>query len=332
MAPSSHRGDLAQLHLRIAATEAEQPAIGLALRNVSGAVDAAERRMMGKALRRERRLVPVAAGEGDATEHQFALGAIDDRLEGIVDDPRVHIRDRRADGYRPAGFHAGAGDGHGALGGAITIDERAARGPAVGDVLRERLAADVEEREIRKFARGILAPRGAKERGWRAEDGNAFITQPADDVRAKARGVLVHHDDGRPGGEGEPCLLDRRVVGGGRSLHGTVVRREAERLVVGLYEVADAPVLDHHALGAAGAAGGIDDVGERRRREPRRTRSRQVGGMRAQRVDDVDDAIGREPDGECTTATRGVSEEGHRVRVVEGVLQRSSGKARSKQV
>ena len=300
--------------------------MGIALGDVARAIDAAECRMMREALGREVRLVPVPAGERDTAEDELALGAIADRLKVLVDDPRVHVRHRCADGDRLAGRDALAGDGDGAFGGAVAVDQGTPGGPAIGDVLRQRLATDVEQLEFGQFARRVFAPRGTKQRGGRAEDRDALVAQPADDVRAESRRFLVHHDDGRPRGKRQPRFLDGGVIGGRRTLHDAIVRRETKGLVIGLHEVADAPVLDHHALGAPGGARRVDDVGERRGSEPRGAEGGVGRIVSVERIDDIDDAVGGKARRQAAGTTGSVRQEGHRARVVDGLAQPFVGK------
>src|SRR5262245_55337882 len=87
----------AQLHLRVDSTETHEAPVCLALRQIAGAVDAAESRMDGEFRRRQLRRLPVTAREARAAKAQLADVAVGYLLELAVEDPRVNIRDRRAD-------------------------------------------------------------------------------------------------------------------------------------------------------------------------------------------------------------------------------------------
>ena len=136
------------------------------------------------------------------------------------------------------------------------------RAPAVGEVLRERFAAHVEESQVGQLARRILDAHRAQERGRRAERADAFLAEPRHQVRPGAHALVVHRHERRSHGEGEPRLLDARVVRVARALRHAIARAEAEPHDIRAHQAGDAGVLDHHALRRTGGAARVDEVGE----------------------------------------------------------------------
>src|SRR6185437_3145466 len=138
---------------------------------VACAVQAAEPGVFDEALGGERGFVQVAAGEARAADAELAL----DHLRGA---PRHWTANRD----RLAGAHAAAHAGDRAFGGAVAVLHPASARPAIGEVLRQGLAADVEQLEVGQLEFGMVASGSAQQRWWRAEDAGALPTQPGDEV------------------------------------------------------------------------------------------------------------------------------------------------------
>jgi len=112
----------AQLHLCIDASVVVERAGGIAVHEVAGPVDAAERRMLDESRRRDLRLAAVPARERRTADHEFPVHSIGNLGQvGTVriDDPRTRAGNRPADRDGFPHVHRAPKAGHGALGRAV---------------------------------------------------------------------------------------------------------------------------------------------------------------------------------------------------------------------
>src|SRR6476620_3228473 len=86
----------AQLHLRVDAPVNEAHAVSRSVREVAGAVDTPQCRVLREPLRRELRTPVIAAGEGDAAEAQLTDPAGGNLPQRIVEHPGGNDGDRSA--------------------------------------------------------------------------------------------------------------------------------------------------------------------------------------------------------------------------------------------
>ena len=89
-----------------------------------------------------------------------------------------------------------------------------------------------------------------------------LLAQEIREVVAHQAGAGLAGHQRRAGDQRHPQLLDREVERDRHALVDAVARPDAVDLGRDPHEIADARVLDRHALGLAGRARGVDDVGE----------------------------------------------------------------------
>ncbi len=169
--------------------------------------------MRGKPLGGQRGLVGVAARQHHAADTQFAGRAIGDRLQRLVEEVRGAAGDRLSDGDRCPGLDPSAHHRHGAFGGAVAVLQPTAGRPPIGEILRQRFTADVDEGEVGERLARALTASGPQQRGRGAEDGDPFLLEPRDEIRPQPHGSVIEEDERGPHAEGEPRLLDGGVVG-----------------------------------------------------------------------------------------------------------------------
>jgi hypothetical protein len=147
-----HRLDLlqldavaAQLDLRVDAAFVVQSALSVFVHEVAAAVDPAERRVHHKALAGEFVASQVAAGEAGASEAEFARLASRYGPQRLIEHVRAALADRTADRDGLVRVEPRARHRYGAFGRPIAVLEPAAGSPALDELHRHRLAADIEQ-------------------------------------------------------------------------------------------------------------------------------------------------------------------------------------------
>ncbi len=250
------------LHLRVHAAQEVQLAVGAPLHPVSRAVQARPRLGLEgrgqEALRRQRGTAQVAARDAHAAQVQLARHAHGHRLQRGVQDIGAHVGQRLADGGGPpVRLAVREGGHHGALGGAVGVEEAPALAPPLDDVRRAGLAAG-DDGAQRGQPRGL---RGRQRRGREAHRGDGLLTQKGVQrltrhqplqrrqvqraARAQRGEDFLHGDVEAQVGELQHARAGAHFVGPGFLGH----------------QVAHAAVLHQDALGLTRGAGGVDDVG-----------------------------------------------------------------------
>ncbi len=252
----------ADLHLRIGPPMIEVVAIGGAMNQVSGAVNPPETRVGNKLLGGLRGPVSIPARQPDPAQAQLAPLAFGGFLKRVVEHPRLESRDRPPDGNGFAGMNIGPRGRHRALGGAVAVHQPSSLGPAISQILRQGLAAGVDELKLGQLRFGVLATHGAQQRGRRTKDGNPFAAEPRCQIRPQPHGFVIHHYQGGPGRERQPDFFDGGVVGRRGVLRDARIGRETEFLDIGSHQVHDAPMLHHHAFGPPGGARCVDHISQ----------------------------------------------------------------------
>ena len=273
----------AHLDLRIDAAVEADLAVAVAADEVAGPVDAADAGQGREALPGQLRQAEVAAGQARTGDAQFAGLAVAHRLAVVAEDPGDVRRHRPADGHRSARQHAAAHHRHRALGRTIAVLQPNLAAPEVGEVRRQRLAADVTQPQVRQLGARRPHVHRAQQRRRRAEHGDALAAEPRHEVGPHAHRLVVERHHRRARREREPRLLDRRVVRRRTALRATVARRDAETLHALRHEVDRAAMLDQHALGLAGRARGVDRVRETAIVRPRGRQRQRVRRVARQR-------------------------------------------------
>src|SRR6476659_746402 len=111
----------AQLDLRVDAAVHVEHTIGSAVREVSRAIDAPQRWVLGESLRRQLGTLVIIAGEGDATEAQLTGLAVGNLPQRIVEHPGGDTGDRSAYRDFATGADPRAQRSHRAFGGSVAI-------------------------------------------------------------------------------------------------------------------------------------------------------------------------------------------------------------------
>ncbi len=252
----------AQLDLRIDPAEVVEFTRGGSTDQIARAVDASKPGMNRELLCSEFRHAAIAACQSGPGDDQLARVALVDFFERPIHDPGGVPSHRSTDGDGLSDDNASADDGHGAFGRAVAVLHPSSCGPAVGEVARQGLAADIQQTQLRKGTLGVVAP-GRPEQGRRGtEDGDALAGKPGDQVGTKTHGLIIERHERRASGKGEPGLLDRRVVRRRGTLGDAIKGSETESIEVALDEVHDAAMGDLDALGSPGGPRGVDHVCE----------------------------------------------------------------------
>ncbi len=260
--------DLAQLdaeathlHLRVHAPQEVQLPAGAPLHPVSRAVQArsglAAEGVGHEALGRQLRTAQVAPRHSHAAEVQLARHSHGDGLQPRVQHVRLHVGQRPADGRRPPVRLAHReGRHHGALGGAVGVEEASARAPPCDDVRRAGLATGDDGAQRRQPC-GL---RGRQRRGREAHRGNGLLTQEGVQRLTRHQPLQRRQVQRSARAERGEDLLHRDVEAQVGELQHP--RAGAHLVLAGFvrHQVAHAPVLHQHALGLARGAGGVDDV------------------------------------------------------------------------
>ena len=169
---------------------------------------------------------------------------------------------------------------------------RRPRRPRVGEVLRQRLPADVEQRQTR-----AAPPSGSAQPIARSSVGGGQNTltrsRRSHSTRSGPPRVASSSTTTSvaPEAKASQNLLHRGIVGVRRTLADALPWLQPELGEVRRHEVGDPAVLDHHALRPARRAGRVDQVRERAGRRRRLARAARAS-RRRDGVGDVDRAAG----------------------------------------
>ncbi len=261
--------EAAQLDLLVEPAEERQRAVREPPHPVAGAVEPRAgpfgEGIGYESLRRQLRAAQVSARQPVTAHVQLAGHADGYGRSVVVEHVDTGAGEGTADG--DAGRGRGRGDRvaareRGALGGAVSVDER--HGGQQGEGLlhvrdAERLAAR-EEAAQRSKRLGALVDDGVEEPRGEPEGGHALRTDHL--FEQGSGGPLRREDHETPPVEQRPPDLQRgRVEADGRELEEDLVRAEAGVARV-LHQPDHAAVHDAHALGRAGRAGRVHDVGQ----------------------------------------------------------------------
>ena len=263
------RLDLAQLHAEaanfhlIVDTPAKQDVAAMIERHgVAGAIEHTIRRLgiegVGDELfRRQFVAAQIALRNARPADEQFALDAVIDEVQGVVDNVAGVIGDRPTDGDGLARAHLGHRRDHRGLGRTIAVEDGAAGpAPARGHRRRAGLAAKNDDPQ----ARHVTRQHGEQGRHG-VEHGDACALHQVGQAVGVGHHGGIGHIERRAHEVGDPDLLHGQIEGDGGALEDHVAVGQAVDLIRRAQIVADIALGDDDALGRSGRAGGVDHVG-----------------------------------------------------------------------
>ncbi|NQE72514.1 hypothetical protein NG2371_07003 [Nocardia gamkensis] len=253
------------LHLEVRTSQDLDATRTQTTRQIAGSVHArpgttglAAERVGHEACRGETSPVQITLRQRGTRQIQLADHAGRSRAQAGIQYEQAESGYRAADGDRLTRHERrAAGRDDGGLGGAVTVDHRAAvTGPPVHQVGAEPVADDHDDAQVRQ-ARGVHR---FQRTGSDEHVRDAFAPkqigefEPAEHRRRR-------DDQGGSGGEGEQQFQHRHVEVRRADVHHPRAFRDVVALAFGRHHRAQSGMGDHDTLGPAGRTGGEDDIG-----------------------------------------------------------------------
>ena len=252
----------ADFHLVIVAAEVFQVAVGQPARQVAGAVHPSARvGVIDEALRRQVRPVEVTTGHAVAADVQLPRDANGHRALLRIQQVNAGIRHRRADMQRLPHLDAAGGGDHRGFGRPVVVDH--GKGLRLGE--RAQAVAANQQGAQGRVAQA-LAESVFGHRRWQ-ETHVQRLRLPPVQQRVDVLGAVMGRWQVQGGAHAQrrPDFPGHRIKAKPGDTRGMAAGVQVERLAVPVHEVADAVVLDHHALGQTSGTGGVNHIGQVRR-------------------------------------------------------------------
>ena len=256
----------ADLHLVVHPPQELDSPVGQKPTQVPGSVKALARpackRIRHELLSRQIRAVPVAPRQADSSHADLARNTRRHGAKVLVQNVDLHVGDRPADRRRGGpvrqGLHQSESGANRGFRRTVGVEQPSARRPLLHDVRRAGFASRDQRLQVIQAFHRHESRHGRRQR----HHGDFLVSQQSVELLHVHQLLLGCQDQGGATQQRHESLGNRGVEAERGELQNPTFRGHAEGSRLRLDEIHQAPVSQHHTLGATGGAGRVNHVGQ----------------------------------------------------------------------